>query len=111
MTVSPKSEDLALGDLRIWEPSEHLDSEEMIFAYVNAVMDEGDPALLAAALGDVARARGMSEVARKAGMSRESLYRALSRDGNPELATVMKVMKALGLRLSVSADGSEPHPA
>lgn len=103
--------DLKLDDLKVWDASEHLDSEEMVFAYVNAAMEEGDPALLTAALGDVARARGMTEIARKAGMSRESLYRALSRDGNPELATVMKVMKALGLRMSVTAADAERHHA
>lgn len=106
MTDDPRAE-----DLKIWDASEHLDSEEMIFAYVNAAMEEGDPALLAAALGDIARSRGMTEVARKAGMSRESLYRALSSDGNPELGTVMKVMKALGLRMSVTAAETERHPA
>jgi probable addiction module antidote protein len=105
------TDDLKIDDLKVWDSSEHLDSEEMIFAYVNAAMEEGDPALLTAALGDVARARGMTEIARKAGMSRESLYRALSSDGNPELATVMKVMKALGLRMSVTSADAERHPA
>jgi len=103
--------DLKAGNLKLWDASEHLDSEEMIFAYVNAAMEEGDPALFAAALGDIARARGMTEIARKAGMSRESLYRALSGDGNPELATVMKVMKALGLRMTVAAAVTEHQPA
>ncbi|CAG0993981.1 MAG: putative addiction module antidote protein [Rhizobiaceae bacterium] len=103
--------DLKLDDLKVWDASEYLDSEEIVFAYVNAAMEEGDPALLTAALGDVARARGMTEIARKAGMSRESLYRALSSDGNPELATVMKVMKALGLRMSVTSADAERYPA
>ena len=103
--------DLNAGDLKVWDASEHLDSEEMGFAYVNAAMEEGDPALFAAALGDIARVRGMTEIARKAGMSRESLYRALSSDGNPELATVMKVMKALGLRMTVAAAETEHQPA
>jgi probable addiction module antidote protein len=62
-------------------------------------------ALVAAALGDIARARGMSEVARETGLGRESLYKALSSEGNPELSTVLKVMKALGLRLHAVADG------
>lgn len=105
------TDDLKIGDLKVWDASEHLDGEEMIFAYVNAAMEEGDPALLAAALGDIARARGMTEIARKAGMSRESLYRALSSEGNPELATVMKVMKALGLRMSVTSADAERNPA
>ena len=62
----------------------------------------GDPALVAAALGDIARAKGMSQVAREAGLGRESLYKALSPSGNPEFATIMKVVSALGLRLHVS---------
>lgn len=67
-------------------------------------MEEGDPALIAAALGDVARARGMTQMARDTGVTREALYRALSPDGNPEFSTVLKVMKSLGLRLSVAAE-------
>jgi probable addiction module antidote protein len=65
-------------------------------------LETGDPAFVADALGVVARARGMSEVAREAGVSRESLYRALSAEGNPEFGTVMKVAQALGLRFSVT---------
>ena len=85
-----------------WDPAEHLDSEEAIVAYVDAALADGDPSLIAAALGDVARARGMSQIARETGLSRESLYKALNADGNPEFATVMRVMKALGLRLTAS---------
>ena len=71
-------------------------------AYLEAVLEDGDPALVAAALGDIARAKGMAQIAREAGLGRESLYKALSPEGNPELATVLKVVKALGLRLHVS---------
>ena len=71
--------------------------------YLEACFAEGDPALVAAALGDIARARGMSQVARDAGMSRESLYRSLSGEGNPAFATIMKVIKALGIQLHTSA--------
>lgn len=85
---------------KIWDASEHLDSEEAIFAYMNAAFEDGDPALISAALGDIAKARGMTGIAKAAGLSRESLYKALSQDGNPEFATVMKVMKALGIQLS-----------
>lgn len=91
-----------------WDASEHLDSEEMIFAYVNAAFEEGDPALVAAALGNVARARGMTQIAKAAGVSRESLYKALSVDGNPEFGTIMKVMKALGLHVSVEPADKKP---
>ena len=94
---------------KAWDASEHLDSEEMIFAYMNAVFEEGEPALIAAALGDIARARGMTVIAKAAGLSRESLYKALSADGNPEFGTIMKVMKALKLQISVAPteDASE----
>jgi probable addiction module antidote protein len=68
---------------------------------MNAAFGDGDPALVSAALGDIARARGMTQIAKAAGVSRESLYRALSADGNPEFATIMKVMKAMGLQLSI----------
>jgi probable addiction module antidote protein len=82
-----------------WDVTAHLDNEEAIFGYVNAAFEDGDPALIAAAIGDVARARGMTRIARDAGVSRESLYRALSDGGNPEFATVLKVLHALGMRL------------
>jgi probable addiction module antidote protein len=68
-------------------------------AYLEAALEEGDPALVAAALGDIARAKGMTQVARDTGLGRESLYKALSASGNPEFATVMKVIAALGLKL------------
>lgn len=82
-----------------WDPAEHLDSEEDMAAYLEAALEDGDPALIAAALGDIARAQGMSQIARKTGLGRESLYKALSPDGNPEFSTVLKVVRALGLRL------------
>ena len=82
-----------------WDAAEHLDSPEMIAAYLDAALDEGDPKLVAAAIGDVARAHGMSQLARETGLSRESLYRALSADGNPEFGTILKVLHAFGLRL------------
>jgi probable addiction module antidote protein len=84
-----------------WDAADHLDSEEAIAAYLEAAFEEGDPALIAAALGDVARARGMTDVAGRAGLSRESLYRSLSPEGNPEFATVLKVVRALGLRIAI----------
>lgn len=68
-------------------------------AYLEAAMHEGDPALVAAALGDIARAKGITQIARDTGLGRESLYKALSPEGNPELGTVLKVIRALGLRL------------
>ena len=72
--------------------------------YLDACMEEAgdDPAFIAKALGTIARARGMTQVARDAGLSRESLYRALSGEGNPEFGTILKVVKALGLKLHAS---------
>ena len=86
---------------KLWDASEHLDSEEMIFAYINAAFEENDPALVTAAIGDIARARGMTNIARLAGVSRESLYRALSTKGNPTIKTLLAVLGAAGLKLSV----------
>ena len=90
-------------ETRPWDVVEHLETEEDMVAYLEAVLEDGDPALLSAALGDIARARGMTDIARKAGLGRESLYKALSPEGNPEFATVMKVVRALGLTLHVKA--------
>lgn len=90
-------------NIRPWDPAEHLETQEDMVAYLEAAFEDGDPALIAAALGDIARAKGMTEVARKAGLGRESLYKALSPHGNPELGTVIKVMEALGLKLHARA--------
>lgn len=70
-----------------------------VAAYLEAALEDGDHRVIAEALGNIARVKGMSLIAREAGVGRESLYRALSADGNPELGTVLKVVKALGLRL------------
>jgi len=84
---------------RYWDAAEYLETEEDVVAYLEAALEEQDAALFAAALGDVARARGMARIARATGLGRESLYKALSPDGNPELATILKVLQSLGLRL------------
>ena len=88
---------------RPWDAAEHLDTVEDMVLYLEAAFEEGDASLIVVALGDIARAKGMTEVAGRAGLGRESLYKALSSDGNPKLATVMKVMEALGLRLRAKA--------
>jgi probable addiction module antidote protein len=85
-----------------WDSAAHLKSDDDIANYLEAVFEDGDPALIAHALGVVARAKGMTQVAQAAGLGRESLYKALSPDGNPEFATVLKVVRALGLKLKVS---------
>ena len=82
-----------------WDPADHLKTEEDMVAYLEAALEEADPALVAAALGDIARAKGMTQVARDAGLGRESLYKALSPSGNPEFSTILKVVSALGLQL------------
>jgi probable addiction module antidote protein len=84
---------------RIWDPAEHLQSDEDMAAYLEAALEEGDASLFAAALGDIARAKGMSQLARETGLGRESLYKALSPSGNPEFATILRVVSALGLQL------------
>ena len=86
-----------------WDSAEHLRTEEDIAAYLDAVLEENDPALVTHALGVIARAKGMSQIARETGLGRESLYKALSSEGHPEFATVLKVIKALGLQLHASA--------
>ena len=87
----------------IWDPATHLATADDVAAYLESALQDGDPQLVAAALGDIARAKGMSQVARDAGLGRESLYKSLSSSGNPELATVLKVISALGLELHVTA--------
>ncbi len=86
-----------------WDAAEHLETKEDIAAYLEAALEEDDPSLIVAVLGDIARSRGMTHIARETGLGRESLYKALSAEGNPEFATVLKVLKALGLRLQVVA--------
>jgi len=95
----------APGKIKIypWDPVDYLKSEEDMALYLQAALEEGDSALVAAVLGDIARAKGMSRIARKTGLGRESLYKSLSAEGNPELATVLKVVRALGLKLKVAA--------
>jgi probable addiction module antidote protein len=92
-----------------YDVAEHLRTPEEMAAYLDAWLEEApdDVAGIACALGDIARARGMKQVAREAGLSRESLYRALSADGNPSLATVLKVIRALGLQLQAEATVAE----
>jgi len=84
-----------------WDAADHLEDLGDVAAFLEAVFEEGgdDPAFIAQALGTIARSGNVSELARRTGMSREGLYKALSADGNPSFATIMKVAKALGLKL------------
>lgn len=91
-----------------FDPAEYLDNDEAIAGYLSDALETGDAAFIADALGVVARAKGMKQIAEDAGLSRESLYRALSGKGNPEFTTVLKVVSALGLRLTASP---AQHPA
>jgi probable addiction module antidote protein len=86
-----------------WDSAAYLKTGQDIADYLEAVFEDGDPALINHAFGVIARAKGMSKIAKATGLGRESLYKALSADGNPEFATVLKVLHALGLKLKVAA--------
>lgn len=103
MTTTPLTINLPEGYSR-WDSVEVLKTEEDMQLYLQACLeeDEGDGRLVRVALGDIARARGMTQLARDTGLAREGLYKALSADGNPEFSTIMKVIKALGLKLSAT---------
>lgn len=90
---------IKISELPVFDAAEHLKDEEDIAAYLTAMMEDGNPVYLAAALGDIARARGMTEIAKAAGLSRESLYKALRPNSHPRFETVMKVCQALGVKL------------
>jgi probable addiction module antidote protein len=100
----PKTETAA------WDPANHFTNSDVIAAHLEAALEYRDPKHVAAALDDIARAKGMSQIAREAGLGRESLYKALSSSGNPELATFLKVNSALGLQLHASP-AVEPETA
>ncbi|MGE0556884.1 MAG: addiction module antidote protein [Burkholderiales bacterium] len=90
---------IRVADLPEFDATEYLDSEEAIAEYLTAMIEGGDPAMLAAALGDIARARGMSEIAAASGLTREALYKALRPDAQPRFDTINRVCAALGIRL------------
>jgi probable addiction module antidote protein len=86
-----------------WHTEDYLETPGDIAAYLEAVFEDGDPELINHALGAIARSKGMTEIARRTGLGRQSLYKALSPEGRPEFATVLKVVRALGLKLMVIA--------
>lgn len=88
--------------MKRWDPVEHLNDRQQIVEYVNAALEDGDPELLQAVLGDVARAQGMTSIANASGLGRESLYKALRAEANPSLKTINKVLVALGFCLQVA---------
>lgn len=85
-----------------WDAADYLETEADIAAYLNAAFEDGDTSVIAAALGDVARTKGMTQLAKETGITRDGLYKALSPTGNPSFDTVQKVIKAFGLRLDVA---------
>ncbi len=89
------------SSLKKWDSAEHLKTPEDMAMYLEACLEEAgdDAAFIAKALGNIARARGMSQLARDTGLGRESLYKALSAEGNPSFSTILKVTRALGIRL------------
>jgi len=94
---------MAKTKTRPWDAAEHLKTDEDMAAYLEAALEDDDPALVAAALGDIARAKGMSEIARETGLGRESLYKAIAPGAKPRYDTVLKVLQSLGVKLTVSA--------
>ncbi|MFM9913442.1 MAG: addiction module antidote protein [Methylophilaceae bacterium] len=96
--------------LRKWDSAEHLKTDEDMALYLEACLEEAgdDPAFIAKALGTIARAKGMSQLARDTGLGRESLYKALSGEGNPSFATILKVIKALGVQLHATPRSTTP---
>lgn len=94
---------IKIRDLPEFDAAEYLDNEEAVAEYLSAVLEEDDPGLLAAALGDIAKARGMGDIARASGLTREALYKALRPGAQPRFETVARVCHALGLKLEVRA--------
>lgn len=90
-----------IAELPDFDVADYLKSDADIASYLSIVLEDGDPALLAATMGDIARARGMTQLARDTGLSRESLYKSLSGDRAPSSDTLFKVIKALGFKLTV----------
>lgn len=88
--------------LKRFDVADYLDSEETIAEYLNAILEDNDPALLLAAIGDVAKARGMQQIAQDSGLDRDGLYESLAPDAQPKFETVMKVLKGLGVQLTMS---------
>jgi len=90
---------IKVSELPEFDAAEYLNSDEDIAAYLTTVLEDNDPSLLAAALGDIARARGMTQVARDSGITREALYKALRPGSEPRFDTIRRVCAALGVRL------------
>lgn len=96
--------------IKEWDASEHIRDEQDAIAYLNAAAELNDPAVLQAAIGDVAKARGMSQIAKEAGVGRESLYKSLSANGNPSFQTIVKVINAIGGHLAIEPANNAVAP-
>lgn len=92
---------IKISDLSQFDILDYLKTDRDMAEYLTAVLEDGDPALFVAAIGDIAKAKGMTEIAKKSGVTRESLYRALKIEARPRFETVAKVIQALGMKLSV----------
>ena len=88
-----------MKDIAIFDAADYLDDDAVVAEYLNAALEDSNPDLFLQAIADVAKARGITNLARATGMGRESLYKTLSREGNPELETVLRVCDAVGLKL------------
>jgi len=89
---------------------DYLETPQDVEAYLNEILADGDPALVASALGDIARSKGMSQISQTTGLNRGNLYQSLSKQGDAKFSTIMKVIKSLGIKLTVSF-GEQPHSA
>ena len=103
------TESLESLGLRVFDPAEYLDDEETMAEYLSAALEDSNPNVFLAALGDVAKAQGMAQIARNAGLGRESLYKALSAGSHPRYETIHAVLRAMGVRLAVQP-GGVAHP-
>jgi len=92
---------------RPFDSADYIDSLEAVAAYLEAALEDGDAQIIASTLGDIARSKGMAMIAERTGLAREALYKSLSADGNPRLTTLLGVLKAMGLRLSVTTDAQQ----
>ncbi len=95
----------------VWDLADYLETPEAVVGLLRAVLEENDSVLLTDALGEIARAKGMTVIAQRAGLSPENLHRSLSAEGSPELTTLFKIMDAMDLRLDVRAKQVDPEPA
>jgi len=96
-----KKKKVKISDLPKFDVVDYLKTDKDIAEYLTVVLEDGDPALFVAAIGDIARAKGMSDVSKKSGVTREALYRSLKIEARPRFETVTKVIHALGMKLSV----------